>query len=261
MVAAIGLGVSMVGGYVNSKNQKSAADKAAANQQSANAGQLKLGNDQLDFGKQQYGDWKDNFNPALKQLYGLANQQQRPDYDAITHDAGAAYDASNATASRNLERYGVNPGDGAFAAEQNGNALAKANTIVGTRNNARTAAQNQQFQRLQSYYQLGNGQQGNANSVINAASAGMNGAYQNQSNQAANQYNTANNNANSSMNGVWQGAGYGIQQYGGKAPGWFNNTFGNPTQIPNSPSWGVGDNGGSSGGNGSTYVPDYAHGG
>jgi hypothetical protein len=190
VVAVAGLAVSAYGAYSASQS----ADDATAAQSKASDQQAQVARDQLDFGKKQYADWKENFDPGLKTMGAMAMEEVRPDYAGIDADVGASFDASQGINARTMERYGVQPTDGSFQASQTQYGLGRALGKVNANNTARTAMKNVQFNRLATFEGIGAGQQEQANSVVNKGSANLGTAYGNQANmygQRADQYSQA----------------------------------------------------------------------
>ncbi|MEO5627001.1 MAG: hypothetical protein ABIQ70_13425 [Dokdonella sp.] len=180
VVAVAGLAISAYGAYSSSQS----ADEASSNQQSATQSQAQAAKDQLDFGKQQYSDWKGNFEPGLKTMGSLAMEEVRPDYAGIDADVGASFDSSQGINRRTMQRFGVQPTDGSYQASETQYGLGRALGQVNANNTARTAAKNTQFNRLATFEGIGAGQQAQANGVVNAGSSNLGNAYGN----AANMY-------------------------------------------------------------------------
>lgn len=161
MVAAavVGAATSVVGAY--------ASDRASKRQAKALKGQQGTAQQQLDFGKEKYGDWKEMFQPVYGDLKNMAYEDNRPDYGAIDADVGHAFDTSQGINRRNMERFGVNPTDGAFSASETQYGLGRAMAEVGGHQQARRQAKDQKWNRLASFANLGAGQQATANNTVN----------------------------------------------------------------------------------------------
>lgn len=188
--AAISAGVGL---YASNQASKQ-ADKAGKRQQQAMDQQAQVAQEQLDFGKAQYQDWKDLYMPALTDLRTMAYEEQRPNFAAISADVDKSFDTSQDINRRQMERYGVKPTDGSFQASETQYGLGRAMATVGANNAARQQAKDSQFNRLASFANLSNGMQATANGTVNTGFGNMMNAYGNQANlygQQANQYSQA----------------------------------------------------------------------
>lgn len=208
-----GIAASAVIGLYSANKASKSANKAADNQQAAMDDQVELGREQLDFGKQQYADWKARFDPIMNDLETEAYAQQRPDYTRIAADNTAAFDASQGAARRDLERFGVNPADGAFADLAQRGSMQRALGLVTANTQARAAAKDATYNRLANLYAVGNGQQSSAMGTMNAAYSGLGSAFGNQASMYGNQFNNFTNQANAGYNDAATGIGYGLQSW------------------------------------------------
>lgn len=209
-VAAVGTAVSAYG----ASRQRSAARDAANQQQQAMDAQARAAQDQLDFAKGQYNDWRSMFMPVAEDLRSMAYEQRDPDYAAITADVGAAFDTSQAANRRQMQRFGLMPSDGAVADSELRYGLGRAQAMVNARNQARTANQDQQFNRLMSFYGMGQGQGQAAANLVSAANAGVGNAFGQQAGMYGNQAANYQAGMTGSMNNMMNWAGYGAQNWG-----------------------------------------------
>lgn len=170
MVGAIIGGVASLYGAVSSSD---ASSNASDNQKAAMDEQAQVAQNQLDFSKQQYSDWKQMYQPAITQMGSMAMQQIHPDYGAIAADVGSAYDSSNDIQSRNLERMGVKPTDGAYQTQQTQYGLGRALATVAGDQNARQNAQQQQWNRLAGFAGMGANQQGAVSASMSNSANGL----------------------------------------------------------------------------------------
>lgn len=204
-------------GVYSANKASSSANKAANKQQAAMDNQTQLGQDQLDFAKQQYADWKQRFDPIMNDLEAQAYAQQRPDYTKISADNTAAFDASQGAAQRNLERFGINPADGAYANLQQKGSLQRALGLVTANTQARNAAKDATFNRLMSVYGVGNGQGAQALNSMNSAYQGLGAAFGQQAGLYGNQFNNFSNQAQAGWNDAASGVGYGLKSWFGSS--------------------------------------------
>lgn len=166
-VMAVIAGVTAASSAYGAHRAGGAADRAADRQQEQFDQQQQSEQERLDFFKQQYSDWQDMFNPVLLQLRTMAFEERDPDYESIAADVSSSFDVARGTERRTMARYGLSPADGQFGAGERQYGLSKATAHVDTRNNARMATRNDRFNRMSSFYGLGNGQQAGALQGIN----------------------------------------------------------------------------------------------
>lgn len=205
--AAIGSAVVGVAGAVSSSR---AASGAQRQQQRATDQQAEIAAEQLQFGREQYNDWRTMFRPGLQSLVNMAGEEQRPDYAGIAADVGQSFDASQGINRRQMERYGVAPTDGASQASETQYGLGRALAQVGVSQQARQGARDSQFNRMLQVGNISSNQQAQATNAMQGGFGALQGAFGNQANlagQRANQY------ANAAAAGA-QMAGYGISQLG-----------------------------------------------
>lgn len=186
--AAITAGAGLASSAMASNSQ----DKAAKQQQHAMDQQSQTAANQLDFNKTQYADWQQNFDPSIKNLGALVNKEVRPDYSQIAADVGNSYDTSQGINSRNMERMGVKPTDGAFQDSQTQYGLGRALATVGADQSARQWADQQHYSRLAGFAGMGMGQQAGLTAAMGNSAGNLQNAYGNQANlygQRAAQYN------------------------------------------------------------------------
>lgn len=176
VATAVAIGSAVVGA-VGSARATSAGNRAARNQEQAQQRQADIAQEQLSFGRDQYADWKEMFSPALGDLRTMAYEQQKPDYEQIGADVGAAFDTSQDINRRQQQRFGLQPGDGAVQEGELRYGIGRALATVNGRNQARAGVQDQRWNRLASFANLSAGQQANAQNTMNQGfAAGGNAA-------------------------------------------------------------------------------------
>lgn len=216
----------------SARNAQRGADRAAATQ-------AEIDRERLDFSREQYDDWQERFNPVWDQLSSMAMQEQTPDYAAISADVGGAFDTSREINTRNMQRMGVKPTDGAQSAADTAYGIGRATSLVDTRNRARTMARDQHFDRVAQLANIANGGQANATNLMNAAYAGASGG----AGQRAGMYNQNamyyNNQANQQWGDVAGAIGYGVNMYGQGRGGSGGGNMGSWGQGTGGGSWGM----------------------
>lgn len=130
-----------------------------------------------------YDEWRSTFMPAVEQMGQLAMREARPDYEQIDADVGMSFDMAQGQNRRQLERFGVNPADGASQAAERDYSVGRALATVNGRNQARNVAQDQQWQRLATFAGLGEGMRSSADSMMSAAYGGISSAFGGQAGQ------------------------------------------------------------------------------
>ncbi len=207
--AAVGAATTL---YAANRQSRDARDARNA-QQGAMDQQVALGREQLDFAREQYQDWQNRFNPILDDLGMMAYEQRDPDYGAITADVGAAFDTSQGVNRRQMQRFGLSPSDGAVQNSEVQYGLGRAQAIVDGRNRARLANQDQRWNRLASFYSLGNGQGMQASNMVQAAYAGLGGSFGQQAGMFGNMANNYSAGASQAWGDMAGWAGWGIGQW------------------------------------------------
>lgn len=203
--------ITAVAGVAGAMSSSRNASRASRQQQQAVDQQAAIAREQLNFGREQYADWREMFQPVLGDLRDMAYEDQRPDYGAISADVGMAFDASQGMNRRQMERYGVAPTDGANQASETEYGIGRALAKVGGFNQARQGAKDQKFNRLAQIGNLSAGQQAQATNTMQGGFGAMQGAYGNQANLYGAQ---ANNYMQAAAAGA-QMAGYGLNQMQG----------------------------------------------
>jgi hypothetical protein len=203
--------ITAVAGVAGAAMGARGARSAANSQQRTVDQQAALGREQLNFGREQYQDWRQMFMPVLGDLRDMAYEEQRPDYAGIAADVGQAFDASQGMNRRQMERFGVQPTDGATNASETQYGIGRALAQVGASNTARMGARDQQFNRLAQIGNLSAGQQAQATNTMQGGFGAMQGALGNQANLFGAQ-------ANNYMQAAAAGAnmaGFGLNQMQG----------------------------------------------
>lgn len=171
--------ITAAGGAYAANKASNASSKASKAQKSALDQESQVAEDQLDFGKQQYNDWKNLYYPLGQQLVAESQQTITPDYAGIHGDVQNAFQSEQQQNQRQMQRYGVNPADGNMQQANREYGMGAATAEVGARQQARAQAKDQQFNRMAQVYGLGSGQQQAANSTVNAGYSNSESAYGN----------------------------------------------------------------------------------
>lgn len=237
-MAAVTSAVVVAAGTAYAANRASSSASRAQRSADRNAAnQAAIDQERLDFSRQQYDDWQQRFDPVWNQLSSMAMDEQKPDYGAISADVGGAFDTSRDINTRNLQRMGVRPTDGAQSAADTAYGIGRATALVDTRNRARTMARDQHFDRVAQLANIANGGQANASNLMNAAYAGASGGAGQRAAQYGQNAMYYNNQANQGWNDLAGAIGYGVNAWGNRNAG--SGTGGGV------PSWGQGTGGGS----------------
>ena len=136
--------VSAYMGIRASKAAKKQANKADASQQE----EIALQREGLDFSKEQYGDWKEKYDPVFDQMMAEIDSGITPDYAAIAGDVNKSFDTAQDMERRQMQRYGVNPQDGAYSESERDYGIARSTAHSGIRNQARQASAGIKYNRL-----------------------------------------------------------------------------------------------------------------
>lgn len=208
-VAIGGLAVSAASA-VSQRNQARSAGRQADRAMDSQAAAQQ---DQLEFARQQYGDWRDMFRPVAEDLRSMAYEEREPDYAAIGADVGGAFDTSQAINRRQQQRFGLQPGAGAVEEGELRYGLGRATAMVDGRNRARTANRDSQFNRLSSFYAMGSGQGAQAAQMMSAAHAGVADAFGQRAGAYGAQASQYQAGANAALGDAAGWAGWGFGQY------------------------------------------------
>lgn len=175
--ALIGAGVSTAGGLYAARKQGKAADRALDQQAAAMQDQTALGREHMQWAKGVYENWRQEFAPVLEELKAEALASSDPDYAAITADTQAAFDSERGGQRREMERYGINPGDGAWGSSDRRMGIGQATAEVNARQGARRDEKDRRFGRLSSVMGIGQGLQQQAMGITAGAAGGLMGAH------------------------------------------------------------------------------------
>ena len=232
-------GASLIGGIMSSRSAKNSQNAQMAMHQE----QMDLARDQMgfaqghyDYGRNQYEQQQARFDPILDQMQSQALANQQPDYGLITADAAQAFDSQRQAGQRQMQRYGINPGDGMWGANNRQAQLGQAGAEVMAMQNARRNAGNQRYNQLANLYGVGTQLMGQAAGMMGqgvgatagAAGMGINAAGQTaqaHGAQAAQSGAAANSNWSSLIGHIgdginaWQGQSPGTPDYGPAPPG------------------------------------------
>lgn len=171
--AVVGAGTSLYQGIKGAKAAKKSgkqADQALALQNKALDQSIELGEEQLQYFKGVYDEWREEYAPILTELKNEALENRTPDYAAIAADTDAAFDAVRENRRLELGRYGIKPGDGQFNADERRIGVGEAGAEVNARQAARRAEEDKRFDKLNRVYGLGVQQQGQALAGVSNAS-------------------------------------------------------------------------------------------
>lgn len=215
MGAVTAAAVAAAGSAYAANRQRSAARDAQRSQDGAMDQQAQAAQDQLNFAREQYSDWRSMFQPVGEDLRTMAYEQQTPDYGAINADVGAAFDTSQAINRRQQQRFGFQPSDGTTHDSELRYGLGRAQAMVNARNQARTANKDSQYNRMMAFYGMGQGQGQAAANLVSAAHAGVGNVYGQHAGTFGNQAANYQAGANQQMNNTINWAGYGLSQWGG----------------------------------------------
>ena len=238
-MAAVTAAVVVAAGTAYAANRSSAAASRAQRSADRNAArQDELDRERLDFNREQYDDWRERFDPVWNQMSAMASEEQKPDYAAISADVGGAFDTSREIQARNMQRMGIRPTDGAVAAADTAYGVGRASSLVDARNRGRMNAEEQHFNRIAQLANIANGGQANASNLVNAAYAGASGGAGQRAGQQYGMSQYYGNMANQQWADAASAFGYGVQQYGGRAPSGGSGY----SMSGTGPSWGYGGN-------------------
>ena len=162
-----------------------------------------------------YDEWRATFMPAVEQMGQLASAEARPDYEQIDADVGMSFDMAQGQNRRQMERFGVNPSEGAAQASERDYSVGRALATVNGRNQARNVAQDQQWQRLSGFAQLGEGMRSSADGMLSAAYGGISSAFGGQSGQQFGMAQDSRARSDAAWGDAASGIGYLAQGFGG----------------------------------------------
>lgn len=235
--AVAGAAVSIGASYLGSKGASDSADAQLDLEREFRQKEMDLANNQFDFAKGQYQDYKDKFDPLFYDIRGMMDDTE-PDYGAIAGDVNMAFEAQRGADQRNMRRYGIRPDDGAARAANRDWGIRQAAAHVGTRSAARQGAKDKRYGRYADLYNAGQGIGTQNASMVTGAMANQQAAARSGANAASNNANMYNNMAYQNAQG-W-GQAVGSVDWGGifnQAKGWFNNRGGSKggPVSPNAP--------------------------
>ena len=173
--AIVGLAGAAMSAY-GASEQADAADAASARAAALGQQQLNIGQQALDWNKQNYNNWSSAFMPMLSQIKAQALANQQPNYQGIIGDIGSSFGAQQDANTRNMERYGINPTDGAMSAANTAYGLGRATAQVGAMQAERYRVGQQRLSNMESVWGLGVPMMNAAQSGVNSSTAGMMGA-------------------------------------------------------------------------------------
>lgn len=236
--AVIGAGASLLGARSASRS----ARRQQRAQQAMHDEQMALARDQMGFARDHYGFGMDQFlqnqrrfDPVLDAMTEEAMAAREPDYAAITADTRMAFDSARGQGQRQMERYGINPGDGMWGANDRQYGIGQAGAEIMARQQARRDTNNQRFNQLAGLYGVGTQLMNQASGMMGqgvSATAGAAGMGVNAAGQAAGMYGQ-----NAMLAGQQAGSNWAslIGHIGDGINAWQNRSPGTPDYGPAPP--------------------------
>lgn len=185
-------GIQAVQGIRAANDAADSADAAMAMQQQTFDRMDQLGDENLQWFRERFSEWEQEYAPVLDELKSEAMAGVTPDYAAIATDTRKAFERARENHERQLGAFGIKPGDGQYGANERRFAISEAATEVGAREQARRDADRERFSKLASVYGIGSAEKRTALSGVSSAA----GQYQ------------------SALSGVAGGQGQRAQMYG-----------------------------------------------
>lgn len=156
--------------YLGSREANKKGKKKGKLEDQALQQQMDLARRQGEISEEQYQFWLTHYKPLAEQAISEAQRDVVPDYAAITADNAGAYNSQRGSMTRQAQRYGMSPVDGAFGAALERSGADEAKSLVFNRNRAREGAKGQKLTNLMGVYGMGSGMPGLA--ATTAANAG-----------------------------------------------------------------------------------------
>jgi hypothetical protein len=142
--AVAAIGVSAVSKYLGDKSAKK-QEKRGWDQKKE---EIALQREGLDFSKDQYGDWKEKYDPVFADMMSEIDSGITPDYAAIAGDVNSSFESAQGQERRSMQRYGIKPTDGAAKQSEREYGIKKSTAHSGIRNQARQASAGIKYNRL-----------------------------------------------------------------------------------------------------------------
>jgi hypothetical protein len=183
------VGALAVSAYMGHKAKK----KAQKQQDAANAQgdeSIALQREGLDFSKEQYGDWKEKYDPVYDDMMDEIDSGITPDYADIAGDINDSFDSAQGMERRQLQRYGVKPQDGAYGKSERDYAINRSTAHSGIRNKARQDSAGEKFRRLSGVHNTLQGVGTSLAGQVGNSYSRTGGAMNSQANRMTNQANT-----------------------------------------------------------------------
>lgn len=235
MVAAVVGTVGAVGSFIGAQDQADAADAASRRAEQLGQQQLALGQQSMDWNKQNYNNWSSAFMPMLSQIKAQALTNMQPNYQGVIGDVGANFDAQQGANTRNMQRYGINPTDGAMSAANTAYGLGRATAQVGGMQAERNRVGQQRLANMEGVWNLGTPMMNAAQSGVNSATAGMMGALGGQQGMANQNAMLSGQAAGSLYGSAFNSLATGIGSLGGGNPFGDGHVFGSPIPVTRAP--------------------------
>lgn len=173
-VAAIGAVVSAYGASQANKGAKGAAGQEAALRDR----ELRLAEAENARGEKLFDEYQQTYLPREREFVSAAfNDELSPELAAsrATTDARAAQEANRQSGLRDARSLGINPSSGAYAAMENQRGLSDVALELTSRDSARRAANDQNFQRQYTALSLGRNLNSQAGALTSNASRSIGG--------------------------------------------------------------------------------------
>lgn len=182
LATAAAIGSVAVSGYQAVQGARAAgeaadsADDAMAQQQRTFERMDQLGEENLQWFRNLYDEWEQEYSPILDELKSEAMAGVTPDYAAIATDTRKAFERARESKERQMGAFGIKPSDGQYGANERRFAIAEAATEVGAREQARREAERERFSKLSSVYGMGSAEKRTALSGVSNAAGQYQGA-------------------------------------------------------------------------------------
>jgi hypothetical protein len=219
MPAAIPI-VAAVAGSAVSGAMNRGANRAAANANNAAADATAM---QTQIAREQYDDWKTDFQPLQRQLVGEAKdaggaEDMARAAESAAGDVTQAFGKAKESLSSRLTSYGIDPSQGKYAAQLGDMGLSEAAANAGAQTKARETTRDKGRAFRMDVYGLGKGLPAQAGAGLASASAANTAVAANAANQASRN--------SAGIGALVQTAVPGLQQW------WQNSGSGAPGAAP-----------------------------
>jgi hypothetical protein len=176
--ALIVAGISLFGASKSRKRRR----RAQRAQDEASRNQTNLHRENMEFTREQWREWSDQFKPLFADMRNQLADADRVDYSGVVGDATAAYDSAVGQARRQAERFGLNPADGAWADMEQRAGIGRAASIVDGMNRQRMGARDRKWGMTAQLAGMAGNMASSAAGMHQNAVSGLSNAYGNQMN-------------------------------------------------------------------------------